>query len=256
MYTLAEATILETKVNRGLPTLKLEGITSYRNGCQTICPHREEAQHHHCQPQLPRPMQKMTSGPMGVLAPRSTQTWSPDQPPINTSGNLQCTCQQSHLQTSPPNPQKSYAKFQNPRTTFENLTLCPAKYSIVRGEWGSPKDFLATTSTWIFAIFTWAPPGTTRRWQGWPIPAFWDQYNSNTIISIYNFSNIISKKYDKSILLANTIQIQFQPSNPFPIQYTSIFKYHTILQMVLWMRKYSKRNRLLTSWIPKRWKSC
>ena len=55
---LTEATILETKVNRGLPTLKLEGITSYRNGCQTICPHREEAQHHHCQPQLPSPRQK------------------------------------------------------------------------------------------------------------------------------------------------------------------------------------------------------
>ena len=64
IYTLAEATILETKVNRGLPTLKLEGITSYRNGCQTICPHREEVQHHHCQPQLPRPRQKMTKFPL------------------------------------------------------------------------------------------------------------------------------------------------------------------------------------------------
>ena len=29
------------------------------------------------------------------------------------------TCLQSHLQTSPPTPQKSYPKFQNPRTNFE-----------------------------------------------------------------------------------------------------------------------------------------
>ena len=41
-------------VNRGLPTLKLEEITSYRNCCQTIFPHREEAQYHHCQLQLPK----------------------------------------------------------------------------------------------------------------------------------------------------------------------------------------------------------
>ena len=45
-------------VNRGLPTLKLEGSTSYRNCCQTIFPHREEAQYHHCQLQLPSPRQK------------------------------------------------------------------------------------------------------------------------------------------------------------------------------------------------------
>ena len=29
------------------------------------------------------------------------------------------TCLQSHLQTSPPTPQKSYPKFRDPRTTFE-----------------------------------------------------------------------------------------------------------------------------------------
>ena len=90
---------------------------------------------HNCQDQGKK-WPNFPCAPMGVLAPRS-----PDQPPINTSGNLQCTYLQSHLQTSPPNPHKSYAKFQNPRTTFENSTLCPAKYSIVRGEWGSPKDF-------------------------------------------------------------------------------------------------------------------
>ena len=32
-------------------------------------------------------------------------------------------CLQSHLQTSPPTPQKSYPKFRNPRTTFENNPL-------------------------------------------------------------------------------------------------------------------------------------
>ena len=39
---------------------------------------------------------------------------------------------QSHLLTSPPTPQKSYLKFRNPRTTFENTPRCPPKYSIVR----------------------------------------------------------------------------------------------------------------------------
>ena len=47
------------------------------------------------------------------------------------------TCLQSNLQTSPPTPQKSYPKFRNPRTTFENTPLCPPKYSIVRGVGGS-----------------------------------------------------------------------------------------------------------------------
>ena len=47
----------------------------------------------------------------------------------------------AHIHGGPCSAQKLYAKFRNPRTTFENLTLCPAKYSIVRGEWGSPKDF-------------------------------------------------------------------------------------------------------------------
>ena len=50
---------------------------------------------------------------MGVLADGSA--W----PPIDTSRNLLRTCLQSHLKTSPPTPQKSYPKFQNPTTTFE-----------------------------------------------------------------------------------------------------------------------------------------
>ena len=48
---------------------------------------------------------------------------------------------QSHLQTSPPTPQKSYPKFRNPRTTFENTPLFTPKYSIVRGVGGVPKLF-------------------------------------------------------------------------------------------------------------------
>ena len=36
-------------------------------------------------------------------------------------------CLQSHLQTSPPTLQKSYQKFRNPRTTFENTPLSGQK---------------------------------------------------------------------------------------------------------------------------------
>ena len=52
------------------------------------------------------------------------------------------TCLQSHLQTSPPNPQKSYPKFQNPWTTFEEKKPCPPKSVIVRGRgYGGPDLF-------------------------------------------------------------------------------------------------------------------
>ena len=39
------------------------------------------------------------------------------------------TCLQSHLQTSPPTPQKSYPKFRNPRKTFANTPLVRPKVS-------------------------------------------------------------------------------------------------------------------------------
>ena len=39
--------------------------------------------------------------------------------PIDMSGIFRRMCLQSHLQSSPPTPQKSYPKFRNPRTTFE-----------------------------------------------------------------------------------------------------------------------------------------
>ena len=58
-------------------------------------------------------------------------------PPINTSGNLRCTCLQSHLQLYPPNHKKSYTEFRNHKTLLKSpLTLCPAKYSPVRGRRG------------------------------------------------------------------------------------------------------------------------
>jgi hypothetical protein len=47
--------------------------------------------------------------------------------------------------------------------------------------------------------------------QGWPIRVFWDQYNSNTIISNSKSNNTITIQYNHSIFFANTIPIQFQP---------------------------------------------
>ena len=41
------------------------------------------------------------------------------RPPSTWAEIFRCMCLQSHLQTSPPTPQKSYPKFRNPRTTFE-----------------------------------------------------------------------------------------------------------------------------------------
>ena len=69
---------------------------------------------------------------MGVLAPGSAHARPSSQPPISTSGNFRRTCLQSHLQTSPPSPQKSYLKFQNPRTIFENPLPCPPTCVIAR----------------------------------------------------------------------------------------------------------------------------
>ena len=43
----------------------------------------------------------------------------PLSPPSTWAEFFRHTCLQSHLPTSPPTPQKSYPKFQNPRTNFE-----------------------------------------------------------------------------------------------------------------------------------------
>jgi hypothetical protein len=67
--------------------------------------------------------------PMGVLAPVSAQRDTPLSPPSTSAEIFRRTCLQSHLQTSPPTPQKSYPKFRNPRTNFQffflNLKTAP-----------------------------------------------------------------------------------------------------------------------------------
>ena len=45
----------------------------------------------------------------------------PLSPPSKWAEIFRRTCLQSHLQTSPPTPQKSYPKFQKPRTNFESF---------------------------------------------------------------------------------------------------------------------------------------
>jgi hypothetical protein len=60
-------------------------------------------------------------GPSLVSATLDT----PLSPPSTSDELFCCTCLQNHLQTSSQTPQKSYAKFWNFRTTFENPPLCP-----------------------------------------------------------------------------------------------------------------------------------
>jgi hypothetical protein len=47
----------------------------------------------------------------------------PIGPPLTWAEIFRRMCLQSHLQTYTPTPQKSYPKFRNPRTTFENTPL-------------------------------------------------------------------------------------------------------------------------------------
>ena len=63
--------------------------------------------------------------PIGVLAPCMRMLDGSVRPPINMSGNLQCTCLQSHLQTSPPipllEPYDSFSKY--PPFPTKNCTV-------------------------------------------------------------------------------------------------------------------------------------
>ena len=68
---------------------------------------------------------------MGVLAHRLRTLDRSLVPPSTRAEIFRHMCLQSHLQTSPPTPHKSYPKFQNPITTFETTPLWPSKYSIV-----------------------------------------------------------------------------------------------------------------------------
>ena len=61
--------------------------------------------------------------PMGVLAHRLRTLDRSLVPPSTQAEIFRHTCLQSHLQTSPPTPRKTYLKFRNPRTTFEILKI-------------------------------------------------------------------------------------------------------------------------------------
>ena len=52
-----------------------------------------------------------------------------------------CTSLQSHLQTSPPTPQKLYPKFRHPRTTSKHPPVCSPKYSMVQGGMRGSQNF-------------------------------------------------------------------------------------------------------------------
>ena len=80
-------------------------------------------------------------GPMGVLAPVSAK-----------DEIFRCMCLQNKPQKSPPTHLKSYPKFRNPWTTFENTPLCAPKYSIVHGVGGVP-DFFQGVETSYFCYF-------------------------------------------------------------------------------------------------------
>ena len=73
---------------------------------------------------------------MGVLTPGSALARPFARPPSTPAEFFRRTCLQSHLQTSPSTPQKSYPKFRNPRKTFLKK---PPFQLIVRGEGGVPK---------------------------------------------------------------------------------------------------------------------
>ena len=62
--------------------------------------------------------------PMGVLASGSAHARPSAQPPSSPAEICWRRCLQSHFQTSLATPLKSYPKFQNSRTTFENTPLC------------------------------------------------------------------------------------------------------------------------------------
>ena len=81
---------------------------------------------------------KFPLAPMGVLVPGSAHARPSTQPPIDTSGNIPAHMSAESPSNISPNPQKSYPKFRNPRTTFGNTPLCPPNYSIVWGVRGVP----------------------------------------------------------------------------------------------------------------------
>ena len=66
--------------------------------------------------------------PMGVLAPGTAHARLSAQPPIDTSANFLPYVSAESPSNISPNPWKSYPKFRNPRTTFENTPLGVPEY--------------------------------------------------------------------------------------------------------------------------------
>jgi hypothetical protein len=60
-----------------------------------------------------------------VLAPGSAHARPSDRPPIDIRRNFLAHMSAESPSNISPNPQKSYPKFRNPRTTFENTPLYP-----------------------------------------------------------------------------------------------------------------------------------
>jgi hypothetical protein len=83
--------------------------------------------------------QQFHSRRLGSLLP-GLRTLDPPLGPPSTGGEIFWrTCLQSHLETSPPTPHKSYLKFRYPRTTFENTPLVhPKAYAKFRNPYDKP----------------------------------------------------------------------------------------------------------------------
>jgi hypothetical protein len=88
--------------------------------------------------------QKFPLAPMGVLAPRLSRArlTCPLVPPSTRAEIFRRSCVQSHLQTTHPTSQKSYPKFRNPRTTFQNTPQSAQICHSAGGWWGPPIMFL------------------------------------------------------------------------------------------------------------------
>ena len=81
-------------------------------------------------------MEEFCSHRWGSSLPGLRTQDPPLGPPLTWAEIFRCTFLQSHLQTSPPNPQKSYPKLPNTRTTFENTPLSAQKCHSAGGSEG------------------------------------------------------------------------------------------------------------------------
>ena len=101
-----------TSVSMSNPAMQIFGLvmSSITIPFCHLLPHLTKFQKHQV-----KTTSKFPLTPLGVLAPGSAHARPSARPPFDMSAKkLRRTCLQSHLQTSPPTPQKSYRKFQNP----------------------------------------------------------------------------------------------------------------------------------------------